>query len=99
LTALNKGKKVMENEENEKSKIVDSNHKLLGKHVISLTVHLTLGDATKIAERLNSMPSNNDQEMFTVKLVSEYKSKKENYMVVRKLCVGGSIDFIDYPKE
>ena len=67
-----------------KIKIVDSNHKLLGKHVISLTVPLTFYDATKAAERFNSMPSNNDQEMFTVKLVSEHKSIEENYMVVRK---------------
>ena len=86
------------NDENEKNKIVDSNHKLLGKYVISLTVSLTLYDATKVAERLNSMPSNRDQEMFAVKLVSEHKSKEKNYMVVRKLCIGDSIDFIDYPK-
>jgi hypothetical protein len=90
---------VVENDENKKSKIVDSNHKLLGKHVISLTVPLTLYDATKAAERFNSMPSNSDQEMFTVKLVSEHKSKEKNYMVVRKLCIGDSVDFIDYPKE
>ena len=45
------------------------------------------------------MPSNNDQEMFAVKLVSENKSKKKNYMVVRKRCIGDSVDFIDYPKE
>ena len=44
------------------SKIVDSNHELLGKYVISLTVPLTLYDATKIAERFNSMPGNRDQE-------------------------------------
>ncbi|HDY87856.1 MAG TPA: hypothetical protein ENH82_07045 [bacterium] len=89
----------MKNEENKKSKIVDSNHKLLGKHVISLTVPLTLYDASKIAGRFNSVPSNNDQEMFAVKLVSENKSKKKNYMVVRKLCIADSVDFIDYPKE
>jgi len=92
----------VENEENKKSKkskIVDSNHKLLGKHAISLTVPLTLVDASKTAERFNSMPSNNDQEMFAVKLVSENKSKKKNYMVVRKLCIGDSVDLIDYPKE
>ena len=82
-----------------KSKIVDSNHKLLGKHVISLTVPLTLYDATKTAERFNSMPSNRDKEKFAVKLGSEHKSKRKNYIVVRKLCVGDSIDFIDYPKE
>jgi hypothetical protein len=62
---------------NEENKIVDSNHKLLGKHVISLTVPLTLEDATKTAERFNSMPSNSDQEIFAVKLVSEHKSKKK----------------------
>jgi hypothetical protein len=90
---------VIKNEENKKRKIVDVNHKLLGKHVISLTVPLTLNDATKIAERFNSMPSNSDQEMFAVKLVSEHKSKEKNYMVVRKLRIGDSIDFIDYPKE
>ena len=90
---------MVKNEENKKSKIVDSDHKLLGKHVISLTIPLTLGDATNIAERFNSMPSNNDQEMFAVKLVSENRSKKKNYMVVRKLCIGDSADFIDYPKE
>ncbi len=45
------------------------------------------------------MPSNSDQDMFAVKLVSEHKSKEKNYMVVRKLCIGDSIDFIDYPKE
>ncbi len=90
---------MVKNEENRKSKIVDSNHELLGKHVISLTVPLTLYDATKIAERFNSMPSNNDQDMFAVKLVSENKSKKKNYLVVRKLCISDSVDFIDYPKE
>ncbi len=90
---------MVKNEENKKSKIVDSNHKLLGKHVISITAPLALYDATKIAERFNSMPSNNDPEMFAVKLVSEYKSKEKNYMVVRKLCIGDSIDFIDYPKK
>ncbi len=90
---------MVENDENMKSKIVDCNHKLLGKHVISLAVPLTLYDASKIAERFNSMPSNNDQEMFAVKLVSENKSKKKNYMVVRKLCIGDSVDLIDYPKE
>lgn len=90
---------MVKNEENKKRKIVDVNHKLLGKHVISLTVPLTLNDATKIAERFNSMPSNSDQEMFAVKLVSEHKSKEKNYMVVRKLRIGDSIDFIDYPKE
>jgi hypothetical protein len=87
------------NEGDKKTKIVDNNHKLLGKHVISLTIHLTLEDASKIAERFNSMPSNSDQEMFAVKLVSEHKSKEKNYMVVRKLCIGDSVDFIDYPKE
>lgn len=90
---------MVKNEGNKKSKVVDNNHRLLGKHVISLTVPLTLYDATKIAERFNSMPSNSDQEMFAVKLVSEHKSKEKNYMVVRKLCIGDSIDFIDYPKE
>ncbi len=90
---------MVKNEENEKSKIVDSSHKLLGKHVISLTVPLTLYDASKIAVCYNSMPSNSDPEMFVVKLVSEHKSKKKNYMVVRKLCIGDSVDFIDYPKE
>ncbi len=90
---------MVKNEENKKSKIVDSNHKLLGKHVISLTVPLTLYDASKTAERFNSMPSDSDQEMFAVKLVSENKSKKKNYMVVRKLCIGDSADFIDYSKE
>ncbi len=90
---------MVENEDNEKSKIVDNNHKLPGKHVISLTVPLALVDASKTAERFNSMPSNNEQEMFAVKLVSENKSKKKNYMVVRKLCIGDSVDFIDYPKE
>ena len=90
---------MVKNEENRKSKIVDSNHELLGKHVISLTVPLTLYDATKIAERFNSMPSNRGQEMFAVKLVSEHTSKEKNYMVVRKLCIGDSVDFIDYPKE
>ncbi|MFQ5688218.1 MAG: hypothetical protein ACE5GV_16335 [Candidatus Scalindua sp.] len=53
----------MKNEENKKSKIVDSNHKLLGKHVILSTAPITLYDASKIAERFNSMPSNNDQEV------------------------------------
>ena len=53
---------MVENEQNMKNKIVDRNHKLLGKHVISLTVPLTLYDATKIAERFNSMPGNRDQE-------------------------------------
>ncbi len=90
---------MVKNEGNKKSKIVDDNHKLLGKHVISLIAALTLRDATKIAGRLNSMPSNNDQEMVTVKLVSEHKSKEKNYMVVRKLCIGDRVDFIDYPKE
>ena len=90
---------MVENEENTKSKIVDVNHKLLGKHSISLTVPLTLYDATKAAERFNSMPSNSDLDMFAVKLVSEHKSKEKNYMVVRKLCIGDCIDFIDYPKE
>lgn len=90
---------MVKKKENGKSKIVDSNHKLLGKHVISLTVPLTLEGASKIAERFNSMPSNSDQEMFAVKLVSEHKSKEKNYMVVRKLCIGDSVDFIDYPKE
>ncbi len=37
--------------------------------------------------------------MFAVKRVSEHESKEKNYMVVRKLCIGDSIDFIDYPKE
>jgi len=90
---------VVENDKNKKIKIVDDNHKLLGKHSISLTVPLTLYDATKAAERFNSMPSNSDQEMFAVKLVSERKSKEKNYMVVWKLCIGDSINFIDYPKE
>jgi hypothetical protein len=90
---------VIINEENNKVKIVDSSHKLHGKHVIFLTVPLTFYDASKTAERLNSIPSNNDQEMFTAKLVSERKSKEKNYMVVRKLCTGDGIDFIDYPKE
>ena len=90
---------MVKNDENKKSEIVDSNHKLLGKHVISLTVPLTLVDASKKAERFNSMPSNNDQEMFAVKLVSENKSKEKNHMVVRKLCIGDSVAFIDYPKE
>ncbi|WP_096896044.1 hypothetical protein [Candidatus Scalindua japonica] len=90
---------MVKNEGNKKSKIVDGNHELLGKHVISLTVPLTLFDATKIAGRFNSMPSNPDREMFTVKLVSNQKSKEKNYLVVRKLCIGDSIDFIDYPKE
>ncbi len=90
---------MVKNEKNKKSKIVDSNHKLLDKHVISLTVPLTLYGATKIAERFNSMPSNSDQEMFTVKLVSEHKSIVKNYIVVRKLRIGDSVDFIDYPKE
>jgi hypothetical protein len=94
-----KNKENKENKENKDSKIVDSNHKLLGKHVISLTVPLTLHDASKIAERFNSMPSNRDQEMFAVKLVSEHKSKEKNYMVVRKLSIGDCIDFIGYPKE
>ena len=66
---------MVKNEGNNKGKIVDSSHRLLGKHVISLTVPLTFYDAAKAAERLNSMPSNNNQEMFTVKLVSEHKSK------------------------
>lgn len=87
------------NEENKKSKIVDSNHKLLGKQVLSLTVLLTLYDASKTAERFNSMSSNNDQEMIAVKLVSGNRSKKKNYMVVRKLCISDCVDFIDYPKE
>ena len=90
---------MVENVQNMKKKIVDRNHKLLGKHVISLTVPLTLGDATNIAGRFNSMPSNRDKEKFAVKLDSEHKSKKKNYIVVRKLCVGDSIDFIDYPKK
>ena len=90
---------MVKNEENKKSEIVDSNHKLLGKHVISLTVPLTLVDASKIAVCHNSMPSNSDPEMFVVKLVSENKSKKKIYMVVRKLCIGDSVDFVDYPKE
>ncbi len=90
---------MVKNEENNKGEIVDSSHKLLGKHVISLTVPLTLYDATKAAERFNSMPSNRDQEMFAVKSISEHKSKEKNYMVVRKLCIGDSVDFIDYPKE
>ncbi len=90
---------MVENDENMKSKIVDRNHKLLGKYSISLTMPLTLYDATKAVERFNSMPSNSDQEMFAVKLVSENKSKEENYMVVRKLCIGDCIDFIDYPIE
>ena len=85
--------------ENDESKIADSNHKLLGKHVISLTTPLTLDEASTIAERFNSMPSNNDQEMFAVKLVSEHKSKKKNYMIVRKLCIGDSVEHIDFPKE
>jgi len=37
--------------------------------------------------------------MFAVKRISEHESKEKNYMVVRKLCIGDSIDFIDYPKE
>ncbi len=90
---------MVKNEKKKKSMIVDSNHKLLGKYVIALTVPLTLYDATIIAKRFNSMPSNSDQEMFTVKLVSEHKSKEKNYMVVRKLRIGDSVDFIDYPKE
>jgi hypothetical protein len=45
------------------------------------------------------MPSNSDREMFTVKLVSGHKSKEKNYMVVRKLRIGDSLGFIDYPKE
>ena len=85
--------------ENIEDKIVGSNHKLLGKHVISLTVPLTFYDASKIAERLNSMPSNNDPEMFVVKLVAEHKSKLKNYLVVRKLRIGDNIDFVDYPKK
>ncbi len=90
---------MVKNEENKKSKIVDSNYKLLGKHVISLTVPLTLYDATKTAERFNLMPSNRDKEKFAVKLDSEHKSKERNYMVVRKICIGDSVEFIDYPKE
>ena len=85
--------------ENIEHKVVDSNHKLLGKHVISLTIPLTSYDAAIIAERLNSMPSNNDPEMFVVKLVSEHKSKLKNYLVVRKLRIGDNIDFVDYPKK
>ncbi len=76
-----------------------NNHKLLGKHVISLTIPLTFYDAAIIAERFNSTPSNNDPEMFVVKLASEHKSKLKNYLVVRKLRIGDNIDFIDYPKE
>ena len=90
---------MVKNEENRKNKVVDNNHKLLGKHVISLTVPLTLYDASKAAERFNSMPSNSDKDMFAVKLVSEHKSNEKNYMVVRKLCIDDSVDFIDYPNE
>ncbi len=65
------------NEENNKVKIVDSSHKLLGKHVIFLTVPLTFYDASKTAERLNSIPSNNDQEMFTVNLFQNVSLKRK----------------------
>lgn len=90
---------MVENEGNKKTKTVDNNHKLLGKHVISLTIPLTLEGASKIAERFNSMPGNSDQEMVAVKLVSEHKSKEKNYTVVRKLCIGDSLDFIDYSRK
>jgi hypothetical protein len=90
---------VVENDKNKKSKIVDCNHKLLDKHAIFLTIPLKLYNATKAAERFNSMSSNSDQKMFAVKLVSEHKSKEKNYMVARKLCIGDRINFIDYPKE
>ena len=65
------------NEENNKVKIVDSSHKLLGKHVIFLKVPLTFYDASKTAERLNSIPSNNDQEMFTVNLFQNVSLKRK----------------------
>lgn len=89
---------MVRNEENKKTKFVDRNHKLLGKHAIPLTVPLTLRMPQK-AERFNSMPSNPDHEMVAVKLVSKHKSKEKKHMVVRKLGKGDSIDFIDYPKE
>lgn len=90
---------MVRNEGNKKTKIVDNGHELFGKHVISLTVPLALEDASKIAECFNLMPSNSDKDMFAVKLVSEHKSNEKNYMVVIKLCIGDSVDFIDYPNE
>ncbi len=86
--------------ENKEGKIVDSNHKLLGKHVISVTVPLTLDEASETAEHLNSMPScNYEQEMFVVKHVLELKSEVKKYIVVRKLCIGDKVDFIDYSEK
>ena len=88
---------MQEKEENSEGMTVDSNHKLLGKHVISLTEPLMLDKASKMAERLNTMPSNHDQEMFIVKHTSGPESNEGKYVVLRKLCLGDSVNFIDYP--
>ncbi len=50
---------------------------------------------------INSMPScNYDQEMFVVKHVLELKSEVKKYIiVVRKLCIGDIVDFIDYSEK
>ncbi len=78
-------------------RIVNSNHKLIGKHVISLTVPLTLDKASEIAQRLSSMPSCiHEREMFEIKRISVRKFEGKNYIVARKLCIGDSVDFIDY---
>jgi hypothetical protein len=45
------------------------------------------------------MPSNSDPEMFAVKFASKHTSKEKKQMVVRKLCIDDSMDFIDYPKR
>ncbi len=95
-----KGKKKMqEKEENNEGMTVDSNHKLLGKYVISLTKPVPLDKAVEMAEHLNSMPSNYDHKMFIVKHTSETKSNEKKYIVLRKLCLGDNIDFIDYPDK
>ncbi len=90
----------MENkEENNEEMTVDSNHKLLGEYVISLSKPVTQDKAVKMAEHLNSMSSNYDQEMFIVKHVSGPKSNMGKYIVLRKLCLGDKVDFIDYPDK
>ncbi len=49
---------------------------------------------------IKSMPScNYDQEMFVVKHVLELKSEVKKYIVVRKLCIGDIVDFIDYSEK
>jgi len=85
--------------ENNEGMTVDRNHKLLGEYVISLTKPIMLDKAVRMAEHLNSMSSNYKQEMFIVKHASGPKSNMGKYIVLRKLCLGDNVDFIDYPDK